>query len=453
MSLPSKPGVYRFYDREDHILYVGKAIDLKSRVSSYFVNDAQLGVKTRVMVSQIDKVHITLVESELEALLLEAFYIKKFKPRYNVRMADNKTYPLIRITIKDTYPAIFLTRKAEDPNSLYFGPYPNVGAVKLVLKTIRRIFPYQSTSNHLKRVCLYNHLGLCPCPPVNDSPELQKEYKTNIRNIIRILEGEARKVLKEFESTRDLYSKNEDFEKAALMQGKITALHIITEQVRSPLEYDHNPNLRTDLRDQELATLSEILNKNNVSIGKITKIECYDISNIQGKYAVGSMVVFVAGEKESRLYRKYKIRREATPDDFASMEEVLTRRLKHTEWEYPELIIVDGGKGQITAARKALKKYNLTIPLVGLAKREETIVIPITGERVKGKGESHEEGRIDDSHNSDSALPLPLTPMSFVEVSLPKNSSVLHLIMRIRDEAHRFAITYHRNLRSKGATA
>ena len=211
LSLPEKSGVYVYSDKEGNILYVGKANNLKSRVSSYFAKSAQLGPKTRAMVSQIDTIRITIVESELEALLLEAFYIKKYKPKYNSRLTDNKSYLRIRITTKDEYPRVLLSRQEEDVRSIYFGPFPSASAVKLVLKTIRKIYPFQSVYNHPKRVCLFHHLGLCPCPPMFGSPELKKAYRKNIRTIIRILEGESRSVMKELERERDILSKKERY--------------------------------------------------------------------------------------------------------------------------------------------------------------------------------------------------------------------------------------------------
>ncbi len=189
--LPEKAGVYNYLDKNNEILYVGKANNLRSRVSSYFAKSAVLGEKTRLLVEKVVKIKIVIVESELEALLLEAFYIKKHRPKYNIRLADDKSYVRIKITIKSPYPAVVLARREEDKNSIYFGPYPNSGAVKLVLKTIRKVFPFQSTPNHPKRICLYNHLDLCPCPPIFDSPELKISYRKNINGIIRILDGQS----------------------------------------------------------------------------------------------------------------------------------------------------------------------------------------------------------------------------------------------------------------------
>lgn len=450
LSLPTKAGVYVYSDKDGNILYVGKANDLKSRVSSYFVKSAQLGPRTKVMVSQIEKITITIVESELEALLLEAFYIKKYKPKYNARLTDNKSYLRIRITIKDDYPKVLLARQEAYSDSLYFGPFPSASAVKLVLKTIRRVFPFVSVRNHPKRICLYHHLGLCPCPPMfSNSQEFKNRYRKNINGIIRILEGQSRKIMKELEKERDTFSKKEAYEKALEVQKKINAMSLITTPFHRPFEYAVNPNLRTDIRQKELDGLMEALNAQGFTLQKLERIECYDISNIQGTNATGSMVVLTHGEIDKSQYRKFKIRRDwekgkaerekknnklslnpspltlhsqEMPNDFAMMNEVLKRRLHHEDWHFPDLIIVDGGKGQVTSGLAALLECGVDIPLVGLAKREETIVIPKIS-------------------NNDS----------FIEVLLPKNSPSLHLIQRIRDEAHRFAITYHRKLRSGNA--
>lgn len=415
--MPTKPGVYTFLDGKNNVLYVGKAKDLKSRVSSYFQNRDILEEKTRALVSQIKSIRVTTVESELESLLLEAHYIQKYKPRYNIRMTDNKSYPLIQITIKDDYPKILYARRTDDPNSLYFGPYPSSSSVKSVLKTLRRIFPFQSVRNHPKRVCLYHHLGLCPCPPVFASDDLKKEYNKNIRNMVRVLSGETKTIIREFERERELLSKSERFEEAAVLQRKIDALQYITQPIRLPFEYEINPNLRSDIRKRETDELMHVLNREGYNLQSLHKIECYDISNTQGTNSTGSMVVFVDGEKESSLYRKFKIRKDGVPNDFAMHQEVMGRRLRHRDdWPFPELFIIDGGKGQVSSVKKVFEELGIDRPIIGLAKREETIVTS-----------------------------------NLSEISLPKRSPALQLIMRIRDEAHRFAITYHRKLRSKAA--
>lgn len=413
-SLPGLPGVYQFLDENNNVLYVGKAKNLKKRVSSYFVNQKLLGQKTLALVSQIKQIKVTVVESELESLLLEAEYIKKFLPKYNIRLTDGKAYPLIRITIHDEYPKVLTARSIDDPKSLYFGPYPSSTAVKMVLKTMRRIFPFQAVVNHPNRVCLYNHLNLCPCPPVFNSEQFKKDYKKNINHLVKFLEGNTKNVIKDLEKERDRFSEDEEFEKAQNVQKQIDSIKYVTSPIHAPFEYDTNPNLREDKRSKEINSLREQLQLHGITVDQLQRIECYDMSNFQGTNPVGSMVVLTNGEIDKSQYRKFKIRNVKGPNDFASMAEVIARRLKHTEWELPDLIMVDGGKGQISSAVNVVLESGIPIPVIGLAKREEIL---ITSE--------------------------------FKEIKLPKSSPALLLVQRIRDEAHRFAITFHRKLRSK----
>ncbi len=409
------PGVYIFQDDNGVVLYVGKAKNLRKRVSTYFTNK-DLGEKTKVLVSKIKTIKTIRVDSELESLLLEANLIKKFNPKYNSRLTDGKAYILARITVKDQIPKVLLARKPDDENSIYFGPFPSSYDLKLVLKLIRPIFPYQSVNNHAKRKCLYFHLGLCPCPPMFETEEQVKNYNKNIHHIIQFFEGDTKKIVDELESERNNLSSEENFENAALIQKKIDAINQVTLRKHNPFEYEENPNLRADLRTQEIDELLEVLAKNGIPLKKLERIECFDISNITGKFATGSMVVFTNGEKNSSAYRRFKIKRppKVIPNDFAMMREVIKRRLTHLEWGRPDLIIVDGGKGQISSARKAMFESNLDIPIIGIAKKEELLI------------------------TSD-----------FKVIKLSRTSAALNLVKRIRDEAHRFAITYHKKLRSK----
>lgn len=447
-------------------MYIGKAKNLKKRVSSYFVNNVRLLEKTRILVSQVAKIETIEVPSEIEALLLEANYIEQYKPKYNARLTDGKRYPLIRITIKDKYPKVLIARRLEDKKSLYFGPFPNSGAVRQVLKTLRRIFPFQSVVNHPKRLCLYNHLDLCPCPQVT----VDKEYRKNILHIVTFLKGNTKKVIKNLENERNALSKSENFEKASEIQKKIDSIQYVTNPVYQSFDYRVSPNLEIDLRNKELLSLKECLAKNNVKIISLKRIECFDISNISGKLATGSMVVFVNGEKDPSEYRRFKIRTvDKIPNDFAMIEEVLQRRMKHTEWSMPDLIIVDGGKGQVSAALSALKaniyssseersdesrslssrqaRTKKKIPVIGLAKREKTIIIPIVPPAPIGLTQILPTPKIARAKKEVDSR------KSFKEISLPNNSPCLHLLMRLRDEAHRFAIFYHRKLRSKAFTS
>lgn len=243
-----------------------------------------------------------------------------------------------------------------------------------------------------------------------------KDYKKNITHIIQFFEGNTKKITKELEIERDNFSRSEMFEEANKIQKKIDAIILITSKKHNPFEYELNPNLRTDLRGKEIEELLKVLKTQKVNINSLNRIECYDISNISGVHATGSMVVFTNGEKDSDNYRRFKIKRppKTVPNDFAMMREVIKRRLNHKEWGKPDLIIVDGGKGQISSAGKALFEANIDVPLIGIAKRDETLI------------------------TSD-----------FKSIKLPRNSDALLLVRRIRDEAHRFAITYHKKLRSK----
>jgi len=356
-------------------------------------------------------------------LLLEAALIKKYKPKYNIRLVDGKSYPLIRVVSKAEFPAIVTARKMDDKKSLYFGPYPSSTSVRLVLKSLRKIFPYQSILNHPKRICLYHHLGLCPCPPLFKTNEEKKNYKKTIRHIIGFLEGKSKEEIKKLEEERNNLSKNEEYEKASLVQSQLDAIYYVTQPKHQAFDYQVNPNLREDLRQKEMQDLQKILLENNISINLPKRIECYDNSNIQGTNPVSSMVVLTDGEIDKSQYRKFKIRSVKGPNDFATMQEVLTRRFKHNEWPMPDLLVVDGGKGQVSSAKEALQILNMKqqmpkFTIIGLAKREEIIITS-------------------DLH----------------EIKLSRKNPALQLIMRIRDEAHRFAITYHRKLRSKAVVA
>lgn len=390
---------------------MGKALNLKKRVSSYFLNK-DLGEKTKLLVSQIHSIKIIGVSSEIEAFLLEERLVKKHKPKYNIKLQDGKTFPSIKITIKDEYPKVLMVRKQINDGSLYFGPYTKSESLRKVLKILRRIFPFQSVLNHPNSLCLYYHLGLCPCPSVTKD----KNYKKTIKHIISFLNGDTKKILSDLTKERNEFSKHEDFENAKLIQDKIGSINFVTSSVYKPFEYEENPNLRFDIIENELDSLKNTLINNRVLIKNLNRIECYDISNISGKYATGSMVVFTNGEKDSSSYRRFKIKRfyNNKPNDFAMMQEMLERRFKGKNWENPSLIIIDGGKGQVSSVKKILDELKINIPLIGLAKKEETII--------------------------DSNLK---------EIKLSKRSKELQFIMRIRDEAHRFAVTYHRKLRSK----
>lgn len=436
-------------------MYVGKAKQLRNRVASYFANPSLLVGKTAALVEQVKKIKIIVVESELESLLLEANLIKKYSPKYNIRLTDGKAYPLIRITLGYENPAVLTARRPDDNKSVYFGPFPSTSSMRMVLRIIRRIFPFQSVLNHPPKRCLYHHLGLCPCVPASPTEEHIKQYRKTLKHIVDFLEGKTKQVIKDLEKERDTASKEEDYEKAAKIQKQIDAILYVIQPRHNPFEYEVNPNLRSDLREQEMKELQTILAKHNVTIDLPIRIECYDNSNIQGTNPVASMVVLTNGEIDKSQYRKFKIKTVKGPNDFASMQEVFTRRLKHTEWPLPQLFIVDGGKGQVSAAKNVLQQY------LKIDSRKLKIGLENRKSKVENQPSIFNNPPLLSTFNHLSSTPLPLIGLAkrneiiitpdLEEIKLPKNSKALQLIMRIRDEAHRFAITYHRKLRSKNA--
>lgn len=410
-----------FKDEKRKILYIGKAKDLKKRVSSYFSKKA-LDSKTITLVSQIKDIKTIRVTSEIEAFLLEAELIKKHKPFYNIKLIDDKSYPMIEVTTSEN-PSVTITRKKLDKKAKYFGPYSDTTALKTVLKLLRRIFPYQSVKNHPKRKCLYYHLGLCPC--VQAQPQNLPIYKKNLAAIEKFLMGKKESALKSLIKERDDFSKKEEFENASMVQERIDRINLITSTAFDPFYYIEKPDFYYERIRNEVRSLLEILKPYFPDLGRLSRIECYDISNISGKNATGSMVVFENGDKKSSEYRRFRIKTKDTPDDFFMMSEMLTRRFKRDNWPNPDLIIIDGGKGQVSTALKVLASKGVKFPLIGLAKKEEIIIVPVK--------------------NTSS--------MEFIEVKLPKSTPGINLVRRIRDEAHRFAITYHRLLRKKNFIA
>ncbi len=416
-SLPSKPGVYLFKNNEKKIIYIGKAKNLKKRVSSYFQKGAH-DAKTTHLVSAIKSIEHTPVSSEIEAFLLEAELIKKYKPYYNIRFTDDKSYPYIMITT-NSFPYVSVVRKMNNKKADYFGPYPDAGSVKTVLKILRRIFPYQSVKNHSKRKCLYYHLGLCPCLPA--APENRIQYMKNLRLLKSFLGGKTGKVTEALRKEQKRSIQHEEFENASSIQKQLDSIKKITQETFDPFFYISTPNAQAKREKNENENLKTLLTSSGLELTALNRIECYDISNFQGTNATGSMTVFVDGSATTSEYRKFKIKKLSTPNDFAMHQEVMARRLKHTEWGMPDLIIVDGGKGQVSSVLQVLAHMNVNFPVIGLAKRFETIILP----EKAGK------------------------QIIFNEVRVPLSTPALNLVRRIRDEAHRFAISYHRTLRSK----
>ncbi len=417
--IPAKPGVYQFKNKAGHIIYVGKALNLSNRVSSYFSKNLN-SPKTTALVAEIAEVETIIVESEIEALILEANLIKKYLPQYNIRLTDDKDYLYIKVT-KEDFPKIVTARKKDLKNALkYFGPFPSATTVRNTLKSLRRVFPWCSGTYQQNRPCFYYHLGYCPGPCAKAIDK--KEYRKIINRFIAFMEGKKEQLANELISEMGLYAKAQRFEEAAKVKRTLSGITYLTQTNRIQAYLD-NPNF---LEDQNRKALEQL--KNSLGLEKIPeRIEGYDISNIQGAEAVGSMVVLTDGEIDKSQYRKFKIHppvfdREAQtesvgglakPNDFAMMAEVIRRRFKNN-WPLPDLIIVDGGKGQVRGAELEIRNSKLEIPIFGLAKRMEWLYPP--------------EGEV---------------------IKLKRSNPALKLLQKLRDEAHRFAITYHRKLHQR----
>ena len=542
-SLPTKPGVYLHKNKAGNIIYVGKAINLRSRVRSYFQKGRPVDAKTKALVRKIEDTEVIVVDSEAEALILEDTLIKKHKPRYNILLRDDKTYPYVRIT-KEPYPRIFTTRRVIKDGSKYIGPFTDVGQINRVMRTIRSLFMIRSCDLNITqdtidkkkhRVCLDYHIKKCegPCEGLIS----EKDYNENIRNAIQILQGKTKEVESLIEQKMYEAGEKMQFERAASYRNKLMALreysskqkivaadladrdviglariddiacsiilkiregkligkrhYIIKDALlaneadimqrtveRWYIESDFIPlNIYLECEPSEPEYLIDFLskkreapvhfhipkignkkqmiemaNKNAVYIIKDynlamdrreqtiprpvvslqrdlrldkppRRIECFDNSHIQGSELVSSMVVFEDGKPKKSEYRKYIIQTVNKNDDFAAMRETIGRRYKRLKDEIskgdlsrkPDLIIIDGGKGQLSSAKKILDDLGLDLKIVGLAKRLEEIFFP---------------------GNSEPFM-------------LPRTSSSLKLVQSLRDEAHRFAITFHRSLRDK----
>ena len=554
-TIPNKPGCYLMKNADDKIIYVGKAINLRHRVRSYFQSSVKHTVKTRQMVSHIDHIDWIVVESELEALILEMNLIKKNRPQYNIQLKDDKRYPYIKIDFQNAYPKVLVTRQMVQDGGRYFGPYTSVWAVHQTLDILRRIFPYLTCDREItgkdSRPCLYYDIKLCsgPCTGAISQPE----YYAMMEDIASFLEGKTGEIVTRMQ--RDMTEASDElrFERAAMLRDQIQAIDRVIEkqkivsnestdsdvialarsekesciqlffirngkligqeyfimkgtedeadeevisefikqfysevaaipsQMLLPVELEERRIIQQWLRQQRggkkfalkvpktgneknlvnmatenaMDTLRALktqwesdTSKQSEALTELqsalqlekppNRIECYDISNTQGTLSVGSMVVFEQGVPKKNFYRRFNIKTVEGPDDFASMTEVLTRRLKRWQAAHendnnpgkkvdpsfallPDLIIIDGGKGQLGRAVEVLKEFGLMdrVCVVGLAKREEEIFLP-------------------EQANS---------------VMLPRHSEGLYLVQRIRDEAHRFAITAHRGRRTNEGLA
>ena len=553
-TLPQKPGVYLMKDKIGHVIYVGKAINLSNRVRSYFHASAGHTPKIRRLVANIDQIDFIITESELEALILEANLIKKHRPRYNVRLKDDKRYPYIRVRWAEDYPRIDISRQMHRDGSRYFGPYTASWAVAQTLDLLRSLFPYRTCDRVItgndRRACLYYHIKRCSGPCIGAVS--REEYRAIIEQICLFLEGNTTTIVTDLQAKMKAAAEKLDFEEATRHRDQLQAIQRVVEhqkvvskklkdqdviafarsngeacvqvffirygklvgreyfilegtaeedaqnimssfltqfyseaayippEILLPEEIDETVIIQSWLKSKrgkkvallvphrgqnrelvQMATENAVETLNHLKAQWLveggrsvealtelqealalpappTRIECYDISNLQGTAATGSMVVFVKGIPRKSDYRRFKIRSVEGANDYAMLQEVMKRRLTRlvqgtaeektkaknkepSSWTLrPDLIIIDGGKGQLSAVRETMHEMKVTdIPVIGLAKAREEIFAP---------------GQAD-------------------PILLPENSQGRFLIQRIRDEAHRFAVEYHRRLRSKAATA
>lgn len=542
-ALPTLPGVYIFKDAQGNVLYVGKAVVLRSRVRSYFHKSAENSLKTRRLVQKIADIEWIVTDTELEALVLECNLIKRYRPPYNIRLRDDKRYPFLCLTTAEPFPRLLLARRAKDDGNRYFGPYSGSRPVYQTIHLLNRLFPLVTcgesfTGEPIRKPCLYYHMGKCPAPCAGLADK--ERYRETVREVEMFLSGKHEKLLKSLHKQMEESAERLEFERAAALRDQIRAVEqVITEQkvvstemvdqdvlayaadeqralvqmffirggkligqqhffLDGATEEDQRDALQEFLKqyyDQAQDVPNEIILPASIeeahvieqwlrqkkgkhvvlhapqrgskkkllemaltnaelalqqarqqwlhkkaqqeavlvalqqALGLETlprRIEAYDISNMQGFAPVGVMVVMKEGKPSKSDYRRFSIKYlPETPNDFAMMKEVVSRRLQEAQkgnpkfTELPNLMLIDGGKGQLNAALEAMQEVGLRVPAIGLAKRFEEIHLP-------GRSE----------------------PMI-----LPKDSPALHLLQAIRDEAHRFAVEYHRKLRIKRSTS
>jgi len=399
-GLPHSPGVYIMKDGRGAVIYVGKADDLKKRVSSYFQPARRLPSRAAKMVSCVNDIATINTQTSAEALIYENSLIKQYQPRYNVALRDDKTYPMLKLTVGEKFPRLLVTRQRKDDGSVYYGPYTNAKLLREAVKGLRRIFPLRKCETMKGKVCLNYHIKQCaaPCEEKIGSAA----YREIVSEVRLFLEGRKSELIQALSEKMAKASRDERFEEAVRYRDRIEALGALA---------------KNKIRYNPLDSLDEL--KEMLALpGRPERIEAFDISNIGQEDAVGSMVVFLKGRPYKGGYKRFKIKEVSGVDDYAMMREVVRRRYLRVRNEHlprPDLVLIDGGKAHLGAAQDELAKLGLRLPMAGIAKELELVYLQDRNE----------------------------------PVMLPKESKALHLLERVRDEAHRFAIAYHHLLRSK----
>lgn len=408
-ELPSSPGVYLFFNHDHEIIYIGKAVKLKARVSSYFRQSNTLDGAKRAMVAEITDLQIYPCDSEIEALILEAQLIKKYNPRYNILLKDDKSYAYLAWT-KEDFPRLFVAHQTyidtHKDQIHYLGPFINSDALRQTLRILRKIFPYRSCKTMPTRPCIYYRLNRCPAPCVGLIEKV--EYKRNLDHIISFMKGHKQQVISQLKSQMNTYAQYQQFERAAEVRDQIQSLETVAL---------HKGVIKTT-RAKKSSYMQEL--QSVLNLDKLPKrIEGYDSSHFQGNNPVVSMVVFYNGQPQKKEYRRFKVRLPPEGgDDFYNLYQALSRRFARSDWPIPDLILIDGGKGQLSQAKKAQQEGLLqykAIPIISLAKKQEEVYLPDQDE----------------------------------PILIPKHNRGLQLLQQVRDESHRFAVTYHRHLRDK----
>ena len=430
--LPKTPGVYLF-KKGTKFLYIGKAANIKERVKNHF---QQPTFRDRLMFNQVKHIGFIKTNSEIEALILEANLIKKHQPKYNVVWKDDKNYFFVAKTIED-FPRIFITHQprlkignwrskrgfSASPSLLpaearklkidYVGPFVDGKALKETLKILRKVFPYRTCKNLPKNPCLWYHLNRCPAPCFLKE-RVKNECQRNTKNLMKIIQKGKIQVFKDLKKEMKKASTAQDYERAAKIRDQITVWKKVLAHTGRP-----EPTAQAvggQAKIFEWRNIEKELKKILETKKKISRIEAYDVSNIQGQEATGSMVTFINGKPDKNFYRKFKIKISGKPDDIAMLKEVLNRRFKHPEWPFPDLILIDGGRAQLNVGLRCLTPGVKHLEIIALAKRKNELFI---------RGQEK---------------PILLK-------SLPRE--IFNLILQMRDEAHRFAIGYHKRLREK----
>jgi excinuclease ABC subunit C len=433
-DLPSQPGVYFHKDASGAIIYIGKAAVLRNRVRQYFQTSRSRDPKTEALVAEIADIDWMVVDSEIEALFLEAEMIRRYLPRYNILLRDDKALSYIRIDYDSNYPTVSTTRRPLDDGARYYGPYFSTHAVRQALKLLRRVFPFATKrAVGQKRANLQYHLGLDP--GLEEGKTKLEDYRANLRKLIAIIEGKRSAIITELEADMKRAAKARDFEQAAKLRNQLFALQNLNRQVIfSDKEF-------LDIsKDHALSELVNLLSMETFP----RRIEGYDISHMQGTDVVASMVVFTNGVSDKAQYRKFKTKLDHN-NDFYNMHETLKRRLSERNvkaWGLPSLVLIDGGKGQLDAAIAARDEQDRNhIPFIGLAKREEQIVIEKEKSGVTlNQPALHKLGGFVTETDD------------FLLINVPHNTNLIKLLQRIRDESHRFAVSYHSVLKQKRQT-